>query len=137
MKFSMLPLWAFWQIGSVQASSQLEMGRCEGIMHSLVISWRMCVVGGYFSHTLEGGQMGDNLEIFGKVLGFLFLLCLFFYYICHIHVWMAGLIVHHVGISCWKASFCERHSGSNRTQCMAIMSVVVQYLYSAEVCPND
>jgi len=42
-------------------------------------------VGGDFSGTLEGGQMGDNLEFFGEVLGFFVLFCLFYYYIIHIH----------------------------------------------------
>jgi len=31
-------------------------------MHWLDGCSRICIVGGYFSGTLEGGQMGDNLE---------------------------------------------------------------------------
>ena len=42
-------------------------------------------MGGYFSGTLEGGQMGDSLEFFGEVLGLFLLFCLFCYYIIHIH----------------------------------------------------
>jgi len=42
-------------------------------------------VGGYFSSTLEGGWMGDNLEFFGEVLGLFLVFCLFYYYIIHIH----------------------------------------------------
>jgi len=37
-------------------------------MHWLDGCSRICVVGGYFSGTLEGGRMGDNLELFGDVL---------------------------------------------------------------------
>jgi hypothetical protein len=45
----------------------------------------ICIVGGHFSGTLEGGWMGDNLELFGKVLGF-FLVNLFIYkYYSHNH----------------------------------------------------
>jgi hypothetical protein len=46
----------------------------------------ICVVGGYFSGTLEDGQIGDNLEFFGEVLGLFLVFCLFYYYIIHIHV---------------------------------------------------
>ena len=46
---------------------------------------RICVVGGYFSSTLEGGRMGDNLEFFGDVFGLFFVFCLFYHYIIHIH----------------------------------------------------
>ena len=42
-------------------------------------------MGGYFSATLEGGRMGDNLEFFGEVLGLFLVFCLFYYYIIHIH----------------------------------------------------
>jgi len=38
-------------------------------MHWLHSCSRVCVVGGYFPGTLEGGRMGDNFEIFGEVLG--------------------------------------------------------------------
>jgi len=40
---------------------------------------------GTFSGTLEGGQMGDNLEFFEEVLGLFWVFCLFYYYIGHIH----------------------------------------------------
>ena len=42
-------------------------------------------MGGYFSGTVEGGRMGDNLEFFGEVLGLILVCCLFYYYIFHIH----------------------------------------------------
>jgi len=45
----------------------------------------ICIVGGYFSGTLEGGWMGDNLEFFGEVLGLFLVICLFYYNIIHIH----------------------------------------------------
>ena len=43
-------------------------------------------MGGYFSGTLEGGWMGDNMEFFGEVLGRFLVFCLFDYYSIHIHV---------------------------------------------------
>jgi len=46
---------------------------------------RICVAGGYFSGTLEGGQMRDNLDFFGEVFGLFLVFCLFYYYIIHIH----------------------------------------------------
>ena len=54
-------------------------------MHWLDGCSSICVVGRYFSGTLEGGQMGDNLEFFGEVLGLFLVFCLFYYYIIHIH----------------------------------------------------
>jgi len=54
-------------------------------MHWLDGCSRICIVGGYFSGTLEGGWMGDNLEFFGEVLGLFLVFCLFYYYIIHIH----------------------------------------------------
>jgi len=42
-------------------------------------------VGGYFSSTLEGGQMGDNWEFFGEVFGLFLVFCLHYYNIIHIH----------------------------------------------------
>jgi hypothetical protein len=67
-------------------------------MHWLDDCSRICVVGGYFSDTLEGEQMGDNLEFFCEVLGLLLVFCLFYDYIIHIHVRRAVLRVHNVGI---------------------------------------
>jgi len=46
-------------------------------MHWLDSCSRICVEGGYFSGTLEGGQMGDNLEFFRKVVGLFLVFCLF------------------------------------------------------------
>jgi len=65
----MLLLQALWPIGSVQAAAQLQISRCEDGMHWLDSCSRLCVVGGYFPGTLEGGRMGDNLEFFGEVWG--------------------------------------------------------------------
>jgi len=53
-------------------------------MHWLAGSSRIWVVGGSFSHTLEGGRMGDNLEFFGEVLGLFVVFCVFDCYIVHI-----------------------------------------------------
>ena len=43
--------------------------------------------------------MGDNLELFGEVLGLFLVFCLFHYYIIHIHASRAELRVHDVGIN--------------------------------------
>jgi len=48
-------------------------------MHWLDGCSRICVVGGYFSGTLEGGRMGDNLEFSGEVLGLFLVFCLFYF----------------------------------------------------------
>ena len=42
-------------------------------------------MGGYFSGTLEGGRIGDNLEFFVEVLGLFLVFCLRYYYIIPIH----------------------------------------------------
>ena len=80
-----LPLQALWTIDSVQAAAQLQISRCEDGMHWLDGCLRIWVVGGYFSGTLGGGRMGDNLEFFGEVLGLFLVFCLIYYYIIHIH----------------------------------------------------
>jgi len=116
-----LPLQAVWPIGSVQVAAQLQISHCEDGMHWLDCSSRICIVGGYLSGTLEGGQMGDNLEFFGEVLGLFLVFCIFYYYIIHIHAWRVVLRVHDVGINSWDICFWERHSGSDQTPCMAIM----------------
>jgi len=46
---------------------------------------RIRAVGRYFSGTLEGGRMGDNLEFFGEVLGLFLVFCVLFYYIVDFH----------------------------------------------------
>jgi len=56
-------------------------------------------VGWYFSGTLEGGHMGDNMEFFGDILGLFLKFCLFNYYIGHIQALGAVLRVHDVGIN--------------------------------------
>jgi len=55
------PRRALWPIGSVQAAAQLHIRHCDNGMHWLDGCSRMCDVGGYFSGTLEGERMGDNL----------------------------------------------------------------------------
>ena len=81
----MLPLETLWPIERVQAAAQLQITRCEDGMHWLDGCLRICVVGGYFSGTLEGGRMGDNLEFFGEVLSLILVFCLLYYYMIHIH----------------------------------------------------
>jgi len=116
-----LPLQALCPLRSVQAATQLQISHCEDGMHWLDGCSRICVVGVYFSGTLEGGQMGNNLEFFGEVLGLFLVFCFFYYYIIHIHGWRAVLWVNDVGINRWDVCFWERHSASDRTPCMAIM----------------
>jgi len=65
--------------------------------------------------------MGDNLEFFGEVLGLFLVFNLFYYYTIHIHAWRAMLRVHNVAIYPCDCDLWERHSGSNRTECIAIM----------------
>jgi len=89
---STITLWihllqTLWPIGSVQAAAQLQISRCEDGMHWLDGSSRICILGGYFCGSLEGGRMGDNFEFFGEVLGLFLVFCLFYYYIIHIHAW--------------------------------------------------
>jgi len=80
-----LPQQVLWPIGRVHAATQLEISCCEDGMHWLDGCLRICIVGGYFSGTLEGGQMGNNLQLFGVVLGLFLVFSLFYYYIGHIH----------------------------------------------------
>jgi hypothetical protein len=42
-------------------------------------------VGGYLSGTIEGGCMGNNLNLFGEVLGLILVFCLDYYNVSHIH----------------------------------------------------
>jgi len=132
-----LTLRALWLIRSEQATMQRHISRWEDGIHLLGGCSTMGMVGGFFSDTLEGGWRGDNMEIFGEVLGLCLVFCLFYYYIIHIHPWRAVLRVHDGGINPWDVGFWERYSGSNRTPCMAIMYLVVRYLYPADVSPND
>jgi hypothetical protein len=82
---SILPLQALWPIGTVQVAAQLQISCCEDGTYWLDSCSRICVVGVYFSGTLEGGRKGDNLEFFGEVLSLFLVFCLFYYYIIHIH----------------------------------------------------
>jgi hypothetical protein len=81
----MLPRQVFWLIESVTAAAQLQIWLCMDGMHWLDGCSRICIVGGYFSGTMEGGQMGDNIECFGEILGLFLEICLFYYYVIHIH----------------------------------------------------
>jgi hypothetical protein len=60
---------ALWQIRRVQAAAQLEIICCEYGMHWLDGCVTIWVLGGYFSGTLVGGWISDNLEFFGEILG--------------------------------------------------------------------
>jgi len=91
-----LPLRALLPIGSVQAAAQLQISHFENAMHCLDGRSKICVVGGYFAGNLEGGQMGDNLEFVGEVLGLILVFCSFWYYIGHGHAWRAVLRIHDV-----------------------------------------
>ena len=44
-------------------------------MHWLDGGSRIWVEGGYFTDTLEGGWIGDNLEFFGEVWGLFLVFC--------------------------------------------------------------
>jgi len=116
-----LPLQALWPKGSVQATALLQMSCSEDGMHRLHGNSRISVVGAYFSGTLEGGRMGDNLDFFGEVLGLFLVVCLFYYYIIHIFAGRALMWCHDVGINRGDLYFWERHSASDRTPYMAIM----------------
>jgi len=116
-----LPPQALWPKGILQAATQLQISGCEDGMRWLASCLRIWVVRGNFSYTLEGGQMGDNWEFFGEVMGFFLVFCLFYYYIIHIHACRAVLDVHIVGINRWDFCLWEMHSGSDSTPCMAIM----------------
>jgi len=119
--FWILPLQAHWPVGSVQAAAQVQMSHCEDGMHWVDSYSRICVAGGNLSDTLKGGQTGDNLDLFGEVLGHFLVFCVFYYYIIHIHAWKAVFRVHDVGINRWDICFWERDGGSNRTLCVAII----------------
>jgi len=116
-----LPRQALRPIHTIQAAAQLQISDCEDGMHWLYGCSRICNVGGYFSGTLVGGRMGDNMEFFREVLGLFLVFCLFYYYIVGIHAWRAVLRVHHVGMNSWDVCSWERHSHSDRTPCMCIM----------------
>jgi len=79
MTFSILLWRAFWKVESVHSAVQLQIGYYEDGMYWLDGCSRHCVVGGFFSGTLQGGQMCDNLEFFGDILGLFLALSLFDY----------------------------------------------------------
>ena len=132
-----ITLQPLWPIESVQAAAPLQISHCEDRMYWLDGYSTIWDVGAYFSGSWDGGQMSDNLDFFGEVLGLILVFCLFHYYIIHIHAWRAVLRVHDVVINRWDVYFWDRHSGSNRTLFMTIMLLVVRYLCSAAVSVND
>jgi hypothetical protein len=75
-----LPLQALWPIETGQAGTQREIHSCQDGMHWVNGCLRISVVGGYFSDTLECGQMGDSLEFFGEVFGLFLVFCLSLHY---------------------------------------------------------
>jgi len=124
-------------IVSVQAAVQLWISRCDDGMHCLDCCYRMCIVGGNFPGIFEGGWMGDTSEFLGPVLDLFLVFCFLNDYINTIQAWRIGLTVQSVGINHWDVYLAEWDSGSDRTLCMPIMSLAVQYLYPAEVSPNN
>jgi len=102
-----LPLKALWSMGSIHAAAQLQISHYEDGMHLLDSCSKICIVGGYFSGTLQHGWMGDNSEFLGGVLGLLLVFSLFHYYIIYIRAWRAALGVHDVGINCQDVYFWE------------------------------
>jgi hypothetical protein len=101
-------------------------------MHCLDSGSRIWIVGAYFFGTSEGEWMGDNWEFFSESLGLFLVFSLFYYYIIHIQTWRAVLRVHDVGIDHWHMYFRDGHSGCDRTLCLAILWLIVWYLYTAE-----
>jgi len=97
MTLWILPQQVLGTIGSVQAAAQLQISRCEDGMHWLDGCSRICIVGGYFSCTLEGWQMRDNLEFFGEVLGHFLVFLIFF---------ITSFIFMHEGL-CWEFTILE------------------------------
>ena len=78
IKLCILQLQAFCPMGSVQAATQLQISSCKDGMHWPYSCSRIWNVGGNFSSTLEGGQIANNLEFFGEVLGFFLVFCIFY-----------------------------------------------------------
>jgi hypothetical protein len=58
-------------------------------MHWIDCCSRICIVGGYFSGTLEGGQMGDNLE---------FLVRFWVSFWCYVYLIITSFIFMHEGL---------------------------------------
>ena len=112
---------ALWPIGNVHAATQRLVNHCEDGMYWLDCYSSICVVGVDFWGTLEGGRMGDNLEFFGEVFGLFLVFCLLYYYIIHIDEWRPVMRVHDTAVKYWDSCFWESQSGSDTTQCMAIM----------------
>jgi hypothetical protein len=132
-----LLLLALTLIGIVQAATQLQICHCEDGMHWPDGYSKICIFVGYFSCTLEGGQMGDNFVFFSEVLGLFLMFCLYFYYIIQIQAWRAVLRVHNVGIKHWDVCFRKTNTGSDRTPCMTAVLLGVGYLYPVELNPKD
>jgi hypothetical protein len=135
--FSILPLQVLCLLGNAKAVAQLPMSYLDDVMHCHDSCWRICIAGGYFSDTLEGGRMGDNLQFFRHVLGLFLVIGWFYYFIIHIPAWRAVVKVHKVGIEGWAKHFCEQHDSRDLTLRLAIMSLVVQYFHRPVVSPKD
>jgi len=134
---SILSLVALWPMGGVHAAAQLQISHSEDGKHCLHGFSRICIVGGYFSATLRGGQMSDNLQFFGEVFSLFLVFCLFYYHIGHVHAWWAVLGVHDIGIKHWDVCLWVTHCCGIQTPSKGIMWLVVRYLYPAEDSPND
>jgi hypothetical protein len=63
-----------WPIGSVQAVAQLQIIHCNNGNRLLDDDLRICIGGGYFLCTLEGGWTADYLLFLVKALGLLLVL---------------------------------------------------------------
>jgi hypothetical protein len=66
---------ALYTIRCTDAAALLQISHCYDGMYRLDGYSRIYVAGGYFSATLEGGWMGDNMEFFGEVLGLFLEVC--------------------------------------------------------------
>jgi len=122
---STITLWIFLlqalgPICSIQPAVQPKVCYCQDGIQWLDYWWRICIGGGCFSSTLEGGRMGENWEFFGQVVGLFLVFCELYWYIIQIHAWSAILSVCNVAIVCWDVSFEDWHCESNRTLCMGI-----------------
>jgi hypothetical protein len=78
-------LTALWSIECVPAAAQLQISHREDCTPWLDSWSSVCIVSEYSSGTLEGGQIGDNFELFGQVFGVMLVFWLLYYYINHNH----------------------------------------------------
>jgi len=87
-----LQLQALWPLVWEQAAAQLPISRCEDGMHWLDDCSRIRFVGGNFSGPLEGGRMGDNLEV---------LVRFWVSFWCFVYFIITSFIYMHGGL-CWE-----------------------------------